>query len=72
MQDAQFLLQQGHVDALYLAPHSNKAFQVYEQWLRKTRPAPGPDGLRRPLWFARAVRPAHEAYRLHACLLTCL
>jgi hypothetical protein len=43
---------------------TNKSFQVYEQWLKKTRPAPGPDGLRRPLWFARAVRPSHEAYRL--------
>jgi len=43
---------------------TNKAFQVYEQWLKKTRPAPGPDGLRRPLWFARAVRPSNEAYRI--------
>ena len=25
-------------------------------------PAPGPDGLRRPLWLARSVRPAPEAY----------
>jgi anaerobic selenocysteine-containing dehydrogenase len=40
---------------------TNKSFQVYEQWLKTTRPAPGPDGLRRPLWFARAVRPSHEA-----------
>jgi len=45
---------------------TNRALQVYEQWLNKTRPAPGPDGLRRPLWFARAVRPAPEAYRLAA------
>ena len=43
---------------------TNKSFQVYEQWLKKTRPAPGPDSLRRPLWFARAVRPSNEAYRL--------
>jgi len=43
---------------------TNKSFQVYEQWLKKTRPAPGSDGLRRPLWFARAVRPSNEAYRL--------
>jgi anaerobic selenocysteine-containing dehydrogenase len=41
-----------------------KSFQVYEHWLTKTRPAPGPDGLRRPLWLARAVRPSNEAYRL--------
>ena len=31
-------------------------------WLAKTRPAPGPGGLRRPLHFARAVRPADDAY----------
>jgi hypothetical protein len=43
---------------------TTKAFQVYEQWLQKTRPAPGPDGLRRPLWFGRAVRPSNEAYRI--------
>ena len=43
---------------------TNTSFQVYEQWLKKTRPAPGPEGLRRPLWFARAVRPSNEAYRL--------
>jgi anaerobic selenocysteine-containing dehydrogenase len=43
---------------------TNKALQVYEQWLKKTRPAPGPDNLRRPLWFARAVRPAPETYHL--------
>jgi hypothetical protein len=43
---------------------TNRSFQVYEQWLTKTRPAPGPDSLRRPLWFARAVRPSNEAYRL--------
>jgi hypothetical protein len=42
---------------------TNKAFQVYERWLQKTPLAPGPDGLRRPLWFARAVRPSHETYR---------
>ena len=29
-----------------------------------TRPAPGPDGLRRPLWFDRPLRPVPEAYKL--------
>jgi anaerobic selenocysteine-containing dehydrogenase len=43
---------------------TDKAFQVYQAWLRKTRPAPGPDGLRRPLWMLRPVKPAPEAYRL--------
>jgi len=41
-----------------------KARAVYEEWLAMTRPPQG--DLRRPLWFARAVRPADEAYRLPA------
>jgi len=43
---------------------TNLSQQVFEEWLSKTRPAPGPGGLRRPLHFARAVRPAEEAYWL--------
>jgi len=26
------------------------------------RPAPDPDGLRRPLWLARPLRPVEEAF----------
>ena len=29
-----------------------------------TRPAPGPDGLRRPLWFDRPLRPLPDTYRV--------
>jgi len=36
---------------------TNKSMEVYREWLAMTRPAPGPDGLRRPLWFNRALRP---------------
>ncbi len=43
---------------------TEKAFQVYREWLSQTRPAPGPGGLRRPLWLTRAVKPAPEAYIL--------
>ncbi|MCP3905655.1 MAG: molybdopterin-dependent oxidoreductase [Planctomycetes bacterium] len=39
-----------------------KSMEVYREWMKLTRPAPGPGGLRRPLWFARAVRPADETY----------
>jgi hypothetical protein len=28
------------------------------------RPAPGPGGLRRPLWLPRAFKPAASAYQL--------
>ncbi len=41
---------------------TNLSHEIYRKWLEMTRPAPGPDGLRRPLWFARPVRPDHEAY----------
>jgi anaerobic selenocysteine-containing dehydrogenase len=44
---------------------TNRSHEIYKEWLQKTRPAPGPDGLRRPLWFARPVRPAHETYFIH-------
>jgi hypothetical protein len=41
-----------------------EAHRAYQEWMEKTRPAPGPDGLRRPLWFDRPLRPVPAAYRL--------
>ena len=43
---------------------TNISMQVYREWLKLTRPAPGPGGLRRPLWLARAVRPTDAAYQM--------
>ena len=43
---------------------TNKSFEVYKEWLNMTRPAPGPDNLRRPLWFARALKTAAETFYL--------
>jgi anaerobic selenocysteine-containing dehydrogenase len=43
---------------------TNKSHEVYKRWLSKTRPAPGPDNLRRPLWLPRSYKPAPEAYYL--------
>lgn len=43
---------------------TNKSLEVYREWLQKTRPAPGPDGLRRPLWMLRPVKPSPDAYRI--------
>jgi len=40
---------------------TNKSHEVYKQ---KTRPAPGPNNLCRPLWLPRSYRPAPEAYYL--------
>jgi anaerobic selenocysteine-containing dehydrogenase len=41
-----------------------KSREAYRDWLTKTRPAPGPGGLRRPLWYARPLKPEPSAYRL--------
>jgi anaerobic selenocysteine-containing dehydrogenase len=43
---------------------TSKSMEVYREWKALARPAPGPGGLRRPLHFARAVRPSADAYRL--------
>ena len=43
---------------------TEKSFEVYRAWLDQTRPAPGPGGLRRPLWLNRPLRPAEETYYL--------
>lgn len=43
---------------------TNKAHEIYKEWLTLTRPAPGPGGLRRPLWFDRPLRPAEAAYKI--------
>jgi hypothetical protein len=43
---------------------TDRAHAVYRDWLAMTRPAPGPGGLRRPLWLPRAFKPDASAYRL--------
>jgi len=43
---------------------TNKSMEVYRKWLAMARPAPGPDGLRRPLWMKRALRPVDETFYL--------
>jgi anaerobic selenocysteine-containing dehydrogenase len=43
---------------------TRRSMQVYRDWLARTRPAPGPGGLRRPLWLGRPVRPAPETFVL--------
>lgn len=39
-----------------------KSHAIYKEWLDMTRPAPGPNGERRPLWFKRALRPDESTY----------
>ena len=45
---------------------TDRAFDVYREWLEKTEPAPGPNGLRRPKWLKRPVAPptddTHDAW----------
>jgi anaerobic selenocysteine-containing dehydrogenase len=43
---------------------TNKAHAEYLRWLKLTRPAPGPNNLRRPLWMIRVYRPTPEAFNL--------
>ena len=43
---------------------TNRSFEVYKKWLKMSKPAPGPNGLRRPLWLIRTLRPATEAFYL--------
>ena len=43
---------------------TEKSMENYREWLKLTRPAPGPDGLRRPLWFKRPIRPTEDQYYL--------
>ena len=31
--------------------------EIYREWLEETRPAPGPDDLRRPKWLKRPIGP---------------
>ncbi len=42
-----------------------KSHALYREWLERARPAPGPDGTRRPRWLARPLKPSAEAYRLN-------
>ena len=39
-----------------------KSRAVYREWMAKTRPGPGPDGLRRPIFMMRPVMPQVQAY----------
>jgi len=43
---------------------TEKSYQVYLKWLEKTRPAPGPGGLRRPLWLKRPLKPVPDKFHI--------
>jgi len=41
---------------------TNRSTAVYREWRARTRPGPGPGGLRRPLWLDRPLRPTDDAF----------
>jgi len=41
---------------------TGKSRGVWKEWRKMARPAPGPGGLRRPLWLNRPLRPRDEAF----------
>ena len=43
---------------------TKKSTEIYHRWLKKTRPAPGPEGLRRPLWLKRPLKPDQDQFYL--------
>ena len=43
---------------------TNESHRLYKEWMARTRPAPGPDGTRRPYWFDRPLRPVKDAYKI--------
>ena len=45
-----------------IAVDTNRSHEIYREWLAQTRPAPGPDGLRRPRWLLRPFKPDPAAY----------
>jgi len=59
-------IERAHADDRYgdVWVDTNKSFEVYKEWLAMTRPAPGPNNLRRPLWMKRALRPSEETFYL--------
>ena len=44
---------------------TERSFQIYKEWLAMTRPAPGPGGLRRPLWMNRPFRPDESTFYIN-------
>ena len=43
---------------------TKRSHEIYKEWLAMTRPAPGPDNLRRPLWMPRTVKPDPIAFKV--------
>ena len=42
---------------------TNRSYEVFREWLAMTKPGPGPDGTKRPMWLNRPNKPTPEAYQ---------
>lgn len=42
--------------------NTKKSTEIFKEWLKLTKPGPGPDGLRRPRWLKRPVTPDPSMY----------
>ncbi|MDY6819732.1 MAG: molybdopterin-dependent oxidoreductase [Halobacteriales archaeon] len=40
---------------------TEKSFEIYREWLDRTKAAPGPNGLRRPKWLKRPIAPPSDS-----------
>jgi anaerobic selenocysteine-containing dehydrogenase len=58
------VVEKAHADDRYgdVFVDTERSLAVYKEWLALARPAPGPNGLRRPLWLGRPLRPAEEMF----------
>ena len=58
------VVEKAHPDDRYgdVNVDTKKSMEVFREWVALARKPDRPDGLRRPLWFARAVRPNQKAY----------
>ena len=45
---------------------TERSYRIYREWLERCRPAPGPGGLRRPLWLSRPLRPEESVFYLES------
>jgi len=39
---------------------TDRAMEIYREWVEKTQPAAGPDGKRRPKWLKRPIAPPSD------------
>ena len=44
--------------------YTRRSREVYRDWLRRTRPGPNADGLRRPEFMMRPVKPRRRAFHV--------